>query len=85
MKYTPLQGQPCKLYEAHTLTGTNIDPVRNTHPVNYMKYIPYRDNPVNYMKYIPHRDNPENYMKDIPLQEQPCKLCEIHILTLTTL
>ena len=27
MKYIPLYGQPCKLYE--------------THPVNYMKYITY--------------------------------------------
>ena len=31
MKYIPLQGQPCKLYEIYTLTGQ---------PCNYMKYIP---------------------------------------------
>ena len=37
MKYIPLQGQPCKLYEIHTLTGTN--------PVNYMKYIPLQGQP----------------------------------------
>ena len=32
MKYIPLQGQPCKLYEIHTL-------------VNYMKYIPLQGQP----------------------------------------
>ena len=49
MKYIPLQGQPCKLYEIHC-------PYRDN-PVNYMKY-PYRDNPVNYMKYIPLQGQP---------------------------
>ena len=24
MKYIPLQGQPCELYEIHTLTGTTL-------------------------------------------------------------
>ena len=37
MKYIPLQGQPCKLYEIHTLTRDN--------PVNYMKYIPLQGQP----------------------------------------
>ena len=32
MKYIPLHGQPCKLYE-------NTYPYRDN-PVNYMKYIP---------------------------------------------
>ena len=32
MKYIPLQGHACKLYEIHALTGIS--------PVNYMKYIP---------------------------------------------
>ena len=36
MKYIPLQGQPCKLYEIHTLTGN---------PVNYMKYIALQGQP----------------------------------------
>ena len=31
MKYIPLQGQPCKLYEIRTLTGTAL--------LDYMKYI----------------------------------------------
>ena len=44
MKYIPLYGQPCKLYEIHNFMDN---------PVNYMKYNPYMDNPVNYMKYIP--------------------------------
>ena len=30
MKHIPLQGQPCKLHEIHTLTWSN--------PGNYMKY-----------------------------------------------
>ena len=38
MRYIPLQGQPCKLYEIHTLTG---------YPVNYMKYIPLQGQPCN--------------------------------------
>ena len=37
MKYIPLQGQPWKLYEIHTLTGDN--------PGNYMKYIPLQGQP----------------------------------------
>ena len=37
MKYIPLQGQPCKLYEIHTLTGIS--------PVNYMKYITLQGQP----------------------------------------
>ena len=47
MKYTPLYGKPCKLYEIDlSLTWTT--------PVNYMKYTHlYIDNPVNYMKYLP--------------------------------
>ena len=32
MKYIPLQGQLCKIYEMDTLTGTS--------PINHMKYIP---------------------------------------------
>ena len=36
MKYIPLQGQPCKLYEIHTLQDN---------PVNYMKYIPLQGQP----------------------------------------
>ena len=36
MKYIPLYGQPCKLYE-HTLYRDN--------PVNYMKYIPLYGQP----------------------------------------
>ena len=36
MKYIPLQGQPCKLYEIHTFTGTIT--------VNYVKYIPLQGN-----------------------------------------
>ena len=36
MKYIPLQGQPCGLYEIYTLTGN---------PVNYMKYIPLQGQP----------------------------------------
>ena len=35
MKYIPLQGQPCKIYEIHTLTGTS--------PINHMKYIPVQE------------------------------------------
>ena len=37
MKYTPLYGQPCKLYEIHSLTWT--------FPVNYMKYTPLQGQP----------------------------------------
>ena len=37
MKYIPLQGQTCKLYEIHT-------PYRDN-PVNYMKYIPLQGQP----------------------------------------
>ena len=37
MKYIPLHGQPCKLYEIHTLYRDN--------PVNYMKYIPLYGQP----------------------------------------
>ena len=37
MKYIPLPGQPCKLYEIHTLTGTTL--------VNYMKYIALQGQP----------------------------------------
>ena len=32
LKYIPLQGQPCNIYEIHILYRHN--------PVNYMKYIP---------------------------------------------
>ena len=31
MKYVPLYGQPCELYEMHAIIWTT--------PVNYMKYI----------------------------------------------
>ena len=37
MKYIPLYGQPCKLYEIHTLYMDN--------PVNYMKHIPLYGQP----------------------------------------
>ena len=41
MKYIPLHGQPCKLYEIHTLTwSTYIN-----YPTNYMKYIPLHGQP----------------------------------------
>ena len=36
MKYIPLYGQPCKLYEIHTFDN----PANMDNPVNYMKYIP---------------------------------------------
>ena len=39
MKYIPLQGQPCKLYEIHTLTGSNPDKLYE------MKYIPLQEQP----------------------------------------
>ena len=78
MKYIPLQGQTCKLYEIHTLhrdnpvrlheihtlTGTTLEFILNTYP--------YRHKPGNYMKYI-------------PLQEETWKLHEIHTLTEPTL
>ena len=64
MKYIPLQGQPCKLYEIQTLTVDN--------PVNYLKYISLQGQPCkSYM------DIHGNYMKYIPLQGQRdihCKL-----------
>ena len=41
MKYIPLQGQPCKLYEIHTLVGATLENI----PVNYMKYIPLQGQP----------------------------------------
>ena len=34
MKYIPLQGHPCKLYEIHALTGGK--------PGNYMKYLSFQ-------------------------------------------
>ena len=36
MKYTPLQGQPCKFYEIPTLT---MDNSVNYMEIHYMKYI----------------------------------------------
>ena len=81
MKYIPLHGQPCKLYEIHTLKGQ---------PCNYMKYIPsLHGQPcklseihtltwtVNYMKYKPLHGH-VNYMKYIPFMDNRCKLYEIH-------
>ena len=38
MKYIPLHGQPCKLYEIHHPDRDN--------PVNYMKYIPLQGQPL---------------------------------------
>ena len=38
MKYIPLYGQPCKLYETHTH-------IYMDNPVNYMKYIPLYGQP----------------------------------------
>ena len=37
MKYKPLQGKPCTLYEIHTPYGDN--------PVHYMTYIPLQGHP----------------------------------------
>ena len=37
MKYIPLHGQPCKLYEIHTTCMVN--------PVNYMEYIALHGQP----------------------------------------
>ena len=39
MKYIPLQGQPCELYEIYT----HYREIYN--PVNYMKYIPLQGQP----------------------------------------
>ena len=45
MKYIPLQGQPCKLDEIHTLGWATLKLYGQPLPVNYMKYIPLQGQP----------------------------------------
>ena len=54
MKYIPLQGQPCKLYEIYTLTGNNCELYVTLYEIYTLTGI----NPVDYMKYIPLQGQP---------------------------
>ena len=45
MKHIPLYGQPCKLYEIHTLMDNPVNYMTTLYGNPYMKYIPLYGQP----------------------------------------